>query len=178
MTHYLEILEKNLQKNKYEEFLKRVETPFKKFSKEIYQSELLNFSHITTIYSEFLGVGQGSTPQSDDIFLGVITAISIMNPEIKKKLAHLAVMKYENFTTEKSSILIRKFLRGNFPEEVQELINLMKVKNRIGEFEREIRRIKAIGASSGLFFLVGLLWQIKYYEKLTQNLKGNKENIY
>ncbi|MCK5343677.1 MAG: hypothetical protein KAR20_09745, partial [Candidatus Heimdallarchaeota archaeon] len=66
----------------------------------------------------------------------------------------------------KSSILIRKFLRGNFPVEVQKLINLMDVKNQADKFEWELRKVKMIGASSGLFFLVGVLWQIQYYEKL------------
>ena len=164
MSPYLDVLEKNLQRESYVQILKRIEIPLKKFSEEILLSSSLNFSNISTIYSELLGVGQGSTPQSDDIFLGVITTISIMDPKIKEKLVRLAVMKYEDFTTKKSSILIRKFLRGNFPEEIQKLVNLLRAKNRIDEFTDELRRVKAIGASSGLFFLVGLLWQLKYYE--------------
>ena len=166
MTLQIEILKRNLQKNKYEQFLKRLETPLKNFSEEILQTEALNISKINNIYSKLLGIGQGSTPQSDDIFLGVITVMSIMDPKIKVKLINLATMRYESFTTKKSSILIRKFLRGNFPVEVQKLINLMDVKNQADKFEWELRKVKMIGASSGLFFLVGVLWQIQYYEKL------------
>ena len=91
--------------------------------------------------------------------------MSIMEPEIKEKLLQLATMRYESFTTKKSSILIRKFLRGNFPPEVQKLITLFEVKNQTDKFESELRKVKMIGASSGMYFLVGLLWQLQYYEK-------------
>ena len=87
-----------------------------------------------------------------------------MEPEIKEQFLQLATIRYETFTTKKSSILIRKFLRGNFPPEVQTLITLIGVKNQTGKFESELRKVKMIGASSGMFFLVGLLWQIQYYE--------------
>ncbi|MHA1444549.1 MAG: oxamate carbamoyltransferase subunit AllH family protein [Candidatus Hodarchaeales archaeon] len=165
MSHHLKILQRNLQKIEYEGLLDRLETPLKKFQKEILQSEVSNTSEINAIYSELLGVGQGSTPQSDDIFLGVITMMSIIKPEIKEKFLQLATIRYENFTTKKSCILIRKFLRGNFPVEVQKLITLFKVKNQQDKFERELRKVKMVGASSGMYFLVGLLWQIQYYEK-------------
>ena len=164
MSHHLKILQRNLQKNQYEGLLDRLETPLKKFQKEILQSEVSNTSEINAIYSELLGVGQGSTPQSDDIFLGVITMMSIIKPEIKEKFLQLATIRYETFTTKKSSILIRKFLRGNFPPEVQKLITLIGVRNQTDKFESELRKVKMIGASSGMFFLVGLLWQIQYYE--------------
>ena len=166
MSHHIEILERNLQNNEYEQFLKRVETPLNNFSQDIIQNVSINIMHLNAIYSELLGVGEGSTPQSDDVFLGVITVISILDPKTKQKFVNLAVMKYEDFTTKKSSILIRKFLRGNYPVEVQKIIEFLNVKDRIDEFEREIRKVKSIGASSGIFFLVGLLWQLQYYEKL------------
>ena len=166
MSYHREILQRNLQKDKYKQFLDSLETPLRQFQEEILQSKILNIKKVNTIYSELLGNGHGSTPQSDDIFLGVITVMSIMDPKIKVKLINLATMRYESFTTKKSSILIRKFLRGNFPVEVQKLINLMDVKNQADKFEWELRKVKMIGASSGLFFLVGVLWQIQYYEKL------------
>jgi hypothetical protein len=166
MSHHLEILERNLQKDEYIQFLKRISTPLKKFSEEIIQTRPINIVHLNTIYSELLGVGEGSTPQSDDVFLGVITVISILDPKTKEKFINLAVMKYEDFTTKKSSILIRKYLRGNFPEEVQKIIKYLNVKDRIEEFEGEVRKIKSIGASSGIFFLLGLFWQLQYYENL------------
>ena len=165
MSLHLEILKGNLQKNRYEQLLDRLETPLKKFQEEILQSGVLKTLKVKTIYSELLGIGQGSTPQSDDIFLGVITVMRIMKPEIREKLLHLATMRYETFTTKKSSILIRKFLHGNFPREVKKLINLLEVKNQIDRFESELRKVKMIGASSGMYFLVGLLWQLQYYEK-------------
>ena len=165
MSHHLKILQRNLQKIEYEGLLDRLETLLKKFQEEILQSEVSNTSEINAIYSELLGVGQGSTPQSDDIFLGVITMMSIIEPEIKEQFLQLATIRYENFTTKKSSILIRKFLRGNFPPEVQKLITLFEVKNQTDKFESELRKVKMIGASSGMYFLVGLLWQLQYYEK-------------
>jgi len=165
MFLHLDILKKNLQKNHYKQLLDRLETPLKRFQEETRQSGVLNTLKVNTIYSELLGIGQGSTPQSDDIFLGVITVMRIMKPEIREKLLHLATMRYETFTTKKSSILIRKFLHGNFPREVKKLINLLEVKNQIDRFESELRKVKMIGASSGMYFLVGLLWQLQYYEK-------------
>jgi len=167
MSYYLDILKRNLQKNKYKQLLDRLETPLKQFQKEILHYEVLNIAKMNTIYSELLGLGQGSTPQSDDVFLGIIATMSIMDPEIKTKLSDLATMRYETFTTKKSSILIRKFLRGNFPQEVQKLIKLLEEKNQTDKFESELRKVKTIGASSGMFFLVGVLWQIQYYEKLS-----------
>ncbi|MHA1946801.1 MAG: oxamate carbamoyltransferase subunit AllH family protein [Candidatus Hodarchaeales archaeon] len=166
MSHHLEILERNLHKNDYVHFLNRIEAPLNKFSEEIIQTGPMNILHLNTIYSELLGLGEGSTPQSDDVFLGVITVISILDPKTKQKFVNLAVMKYEDFTTKKSSILIRKFLHGNFPKEVQNLMRLLKRQDQMNKFETELRKIKVIGASSGLFFLVGLLWQLQYYEKL------------
>jgi hypothetical protein len=166
MSHHLEILERNLQKNDYVHFLNRIEAPLKKFSEEIIQTGPIDILHLNTIYSELLGLGEGSTPQSDDVFLGVITVISILDLKTKEKFVNLAVMKYEDFTTKKSSIMIRRFLRGNYPVEVQKIIESLNGKDRIDEFESEIRKVKSIGASSGFFFLVGLLWQLQYYEKL------------
>jgi hypothetical protein len=32
------------------------------------------------------------------------------------------------------------------------------------QYKREIQRIKLLGASSGIFFLVGVLWQLNYYQ--------------
>jgi hypothetical protein len=165
MSYNLKILQRNLQKVEYEELLDRLESPLKKFQEQILQSEISNTSEINAIYSELLGVGQGSTPQSDDVFLGVITMMSIMEPDMKNRFLQLATMRYETFTTKKSSILIRKFLRGNFPNEVQKLITLLEVKNQTDKFESELRKVKMIGASSGMYFLVGMLWQIQYYEK-------------
>ncbi|MHA2277616.1 MAG: oxamate carbamoyltransferase subunit AllH family protein [Candidatus Kariarchaeaceae archaeon] len=160
------IIERNIQKNKYEQLLERLDVPLKRFQEEIHQPGILNAKKMNTIFSDFLGIGKGSTPQSDDVFLGVLTVMSIIEPNIAVNYSYLATMKYETFTTKKSSILIRKFLLGNFPREVQKLIRLLKRKDQMDKFESEIRKIKVIGASSGLFFLVGLLWQFRYYEKI------------
>jgi hypothetical protein len=166
MSHHQSIIERNLQKNKYEQFLERIETPLVQFQEEIHQSGILNIENMNTILSDLLGVGKGSTPQSDDVFLGVLTVMTIIEPNISIKFLHLATIRFETFTTKKSSIMIRKFLHGNFPKEVLKLVNLLKVKNQIDKFEFELRKVKTIGASSGMFFLVGLLWQIQYYENL------------
>ena len=166
MNYYLETLKKNLDKENYQPFLKRLEIPLKDFSDQIFLSEVLNTSSINSVYSKLLGIGQGSTPQSDDVFLGVITAMSIMNPEVEQKLFHLAALRYETFTTKKSSILIRKILRGNFPQEILRLIQLMRSNTQTIELENEIRKVKEIGASSGIYFLVGLFWQLRYCENL------------
>ena len=166
-NNHVKILKKYLQENEYTSFLTRIKIPLERFLEEIIQSETLNISNLQKIYSELLGIGEGSTPQSDDIFLGVIAAISVLDPKTRHKLVNLAVIKYEDFTTKKSSILIRKFLRGNFPKEVKKIIKNLEVKDRIDEFENEVRKIKSIGESSGNYFLVGLLHQFQYYEKLT-----------
>ena len=165
MDYSIDILRMSLLYEEYESFLKRIEMPLIQIIDEIFQKRPLNSSMLNDMYSKVLGIGQGSTPQSDDVFLGVMTALSVMNPELVDKLLNLALYRYESFTTKKSANLIRKVLRGNFPIEIQGLVDILKVKSQNNVFQREVLKIKRIGASSGIYFLVGILWQLENYEK-------------
>ena len=69
------------------------------------------------------------------------------------------------------------FFQGHFPidpimpgvlilESMAQVGGLLAYLTDQDKFEGELQKVKTIGASSGMFFLVGLLWQIQYYEKL------------
>lgn len=123
---------------------------------------LNNLSHI-------LGYGLGSTPESDDIFLGVLIALYCMNPTLKKEFEFLSVLPFERYTTAKSAQLIRRILKQHFPPEIIPFIELLKNSfrgnHRKSSFEQEIRKIRALGASSGYYFLIGVLWELKFLSK-------------
>jgi hypothetical protein len=81
---------------------------------------------------------------------------------------------FERFTTPKSSHLIRKILTKNFPSEITPLIELLKIQKNdnktIHQFELEVRKIRTLGASSGYFFLLGVLWELENYQAWLQSL--------
>lgn len=119
--------------------------------------------------STILGYGLGSTPESDDIFLGILAAIYCFRPDLHEEFEFLSNFTFERYTTSKSAKLFRKFLKKNFPLEIIPFLNLLRVPLKDNQtkfrFEQEICKIRAIGTSSGINFLFGVLWEIQYYEK-------------
>ncbi len=115
---------------------------------------------------QILGIGEGSTPISDDFLIGILSAIYITTPNILEKYIILSKFPFQKFTTFKSAQLIRQVLSQNIPNELIRFLNFLKTpltsKKSIIQFEREINRIKSIGASSGYYFLFGILWELKF----------------
>ncbi|MHA1994388.1 MAG: oxamate carbamoyltransferase subunit AllH family protein [Candidatus Hodarchaeales archaeon] len=178
MSQLTHILNVELSLKNYQWLLTRLEPMLLKFQREI-NDFIGNFNTlVTSTVPNLLGIGEGSTPQADDLFLGMITTIICKEPSSSEFLGGLSTIKYENFTTQKSASLIRRFLRENYPKELKTFIGLLKVKSlsssNIRKFQLEIQKIKKIGASSGYFFLVGVLWQLNFYENHRQNLIVNK----
>ena len=168
MSDYTNILSAELAKEKYKRLLTRIEPFLLMFQTEIHNSNDKSRGITTSTIPNLLGIGEGSTPQSDDLYLGIVATIKCKEPSLSEVLQNLSLIKYESYTTRKSSSLIRSFLRYNFPDEIKPIIELLKIDfpstAHIMKFKLEIQKIKLIGASSGYYFLVGVLWQLEYYE--------------
>ncbi|MFX0085133.1 MAG: DUF2877 domain-containing protein [Candidatus Hodarchaeota archaeon] len=115
---------------------------------------------------QILGVGEGSTPISDDFLIGILSAIYITAPNILEKYTLISKFPFQRYTTFKSAQLIRKVLLQEMPNELFRFLNVLKTplasKKSINQFEREINRVKSIGVSSGYYFLFGILWELKF----------------
>lgn len=152
----------------YQKVFNEIENHLKEFYKNFTNLSRMPVSQIMTNLSHILGYGLGSTPESDDIFLGVIAAIYCLNSDRIKEFEFLSKFPFERFTTMKSSKMCREFLNHNFPAELSIFLELMKAplndnKSR-DRFKQEVRKISKIGSSSGSYFLRGVLWKLKYFE--------------
>ncbi|WP_455143607.1 oxamate carbamoyltransferase subunit AllH family protein [Candidatus Hodarchaeum mangrovi] len=109
-----------------------------------------------------LGEGKGSTPESDDIIIGILCCFQIFKPEYD--FSFLSSFPFEKFTTSKSSILLRSILRKRYPKELQKFLDLLN-KSSLSSIQRrafssEIQKIAQIGATSGVNFLHGIFWEM------------------
>lgn len=147
----------------------KIESSLMEFRKSLTNLRGNSINEIMRNLSLILGVGLGSTPESDDIFLGILAAIYCFQMDIRQKFEFLSHFPFERFTTLKSAQLCRRFLKKNFPSEIVPFLNLLKdpLQNDQSKFlfEQEIRKIKTIGTSSGYYFLLGVLWELKRNEK-------------
>lgn len=143
--------------------------PLKEFHKNFSNLADNTVSKIKKNLSCILGYGLGSTPESDDVFLGILATIYCMNPQISKEFEFLAQIPFEKLTTLRSARLCRRFLRENFPSELLPFLRLLRTQliddQTKFRFEQEIRKIRRIGTSSGYYFLLGVLWELKYVTK-------------
>ncbi|MHA2238380.1 MAG: oxamate carbamoyltransferase subunit AllH family protein [Candidatus Hodarchaeales archaeon] len=168
MIEVIKVLEEGLNSSDYQWLLERINQPLESFQSLLRTDRIQNASMFDQPIKKILGIGAGSTPQSDDIFLGKIATMNLLEPDLELKLLILASYRFEEVTTKESSILIRRFLRKNNPDEILQFLEALK-KNISDLFNKknlknEIQKVKSIGASSGTFFLVGVLWQLRYYE--------------
>ncbi len=176
MSKVVQIIDMEISTDDSHWLILQIEPLLIKFQQEIYQyPNSINEIKERTL-PNMLGIGVGSTPESDDIFIGVITAMKCIQPSISNILYELSSIKFEEYTTKKSASLIRYFLRGHYPDEIKPFTDLLKHKyltqEHIKSLKSEIRKIKVVGASSGYNFLIGTLWQLKFYEKQRQKLIG------
>ncbi len=148
--------------------------------KEFFQKVKLPLNQQTAndIYlnlSKLIGKGQGSTPEYDDLFCGLI-AYLIVEKEIEDETLLLLVKyPYERQTTLKSSKIIRRILNKNYPTELVNFLELisheLSTDDQITQFRNESKKILSIGASSGYYFLKGTLFGLKLSETYNYNLK-------
>ncbi len=142
------------------------------------RDKLLSYKRLTQSdmakdLSNILGTGKGSTPLSDDFFLGFLSTIYRLekaNSIFQSNIMILSKYPFEKHTTAKSSTLLRKILISNFPNEIKGYIALLTdaldTPVQLSAFKNEIRNIMMIGASSGKFFLLGSLWEIQLQEEI------------
>ena len=151
--------------NNEQKILQKIENPLKNFQKEFANLKEKQTEEVLKNLSQILGYGLGSTPESDDLFLGVLIAKYCLNEEVCENFEYLTKIPYEKLTTSKSAQLIRSFLNLNFPSEIHPFIELLTLQledNQVKlKFEHEIRKIRTFGTSSGYYFLVGILWELK-----------------
>lgn len=149
--------------------LQEIMDPLMKFQKDFTNLREKQLKQISRNLSQILGYGQGSTPASDDIFLGILAAKYCLNKEVGEEFEYLAKVPFESFTTSESAKIIRGFLIWNFPTEIIPFLELLKQElehNQVKfQFEQESRKIKTLGTTSGYYFLLGVLWELKYNEK-------------
>ncbi len=186
IVKYIQCLEKLLIPTEGRFSLKELKDPHSTFSirRNIFneiEDSLIEFREIFTRLtvepnseimrnlSQILGYGLGSTPESDDILLGILATIYCINSDISNEFDVLSQFPFERFTSRKSAQLFRKFLHHNFPRELQPFLKIFREQSpestAISRFEQEARKIRTIGASSGHYFLLGVLWELEYYEK-------------
>jgi hypothetical protein len=168
MNQLINLLEKKLTTSDYKSILNRINNHLLSFQVQLREDQVQYDVIFNQYLRKILGIGLGSTPQSDDVFLGIIATMNMLETNLESKLHFLASYKFEQLTTKESAILIRQFLRKNYPEEIKRFLeiigdNIVKMKEE-EKFERRIIEIKSIGASSGEFFLLGVLWYLRYSE--------------
>ncbi|MHA2173456.1 MAG: oxamate carbamoyltransferase subunit AllH family protein [Candidatus Hodarchaeales archaeon] len=176
MIEVIKVLEESLNSADYQWLLERINQPLESFQSLLRSDQIQNASIFDQPIRKILGIGAGSTPQSDDIFLGKIATMNLLEPDLESKLLILASYRFEEVTTKKSSILIRRFLRKNNPDEILQFLEVLN-KNipdlvREKDLKNEIQKIIVIGASSGSFFLVGVLWQLRYCQSPLNQFSG------
>jgi hypothetical protein len=144
----------------------RINPSLLKFRKNFKKLTKIPVFAILDSLSQILGYGEGSTPISDDIFLGMIATIYSLESDISKEFELLARIPFERFTTSKSSQLCRNFFYLKFPIEIECYLELIKTSLsdplRKSLFKREIKKIYTFGASSGKSFLLGSLWELNF----------------
>lgn len=144
----------------------KIENHLREFCENFSNLRDKTISEIMRILSHILGYGLGSTPESDDIFLGILATIYCLNSHVSKEFEFLSQFPFERFTTQKSAQLCRKFLNQNFPFELLPFLELLKARLKDDQtkfrFEQEIRKIRTIGTSSGEYFLLGVLWKLEF----------------
>ncbi|UCG01209.1 MAG: DUF2877 domain-containing protein [Candidatus Heimdallarchaeota archaeon] len=145
--------------------LQMINSPLKEFQKDFMNLREKQIDSLMRNLSQILGYGLGSTPQSDDLFLGILTAKYCLNKEVSEIFRYLTNLPFEKLTNSRSAQLIRRFLNQNFPPEIIPFIKLLKAQLDNQEklqFEHEVRKIRTFGNSSGYYFLLGVLWELKY----------------
>jgi hypothetical protein len=151
--------------------LQKIEGPLREFQKDFFSLIEKKIAEIERNLSQILGYGLGSTPESDDIFIGTLVANLCLNENIDDHCKYLSMFPFERFTTPKSAQLIRNILTRNFPPELIPFIELLKIRKEdyqlIHQFELEVRKIRTLGASSGYYFLLGVLLELENYQKDT-----------
>ena len=167
MFNQIETIKKTINTKEYDWLRDHLETQLLEFEEAIHEKTPFYLNKLQPITSNIIGIGEGSTPKSDDIFLGIVTTLHCKEPEIGSKLSRLTTIPFEKLTTRRSSLLIRLFLRNNIPDELTKFTRLLSLKSLTPsqslKFNKELKRIKLIGASSGRYFLNGVLWQLEYY---------------
>ncbi len=168
MNEVVKILEEILQGTNYHQIFGKINQFLERFQSLIREDKFQYDTIFDHSLRNFLGIGGGSTPESDDIFLGIITTMNLFEPELGEKLLLMSSYRYEDVTTKESSILIRRFLRKNYPREIKPFLSLMMKNKNERKWKRKfntiISEVNSIGASSGTSFLQGVLWQLHYYE--------------
>jgi hypothetical protein len=163
----------SFQQNKAD-LLQKIEDPLREFQKGFSNLREKKIAEIERNLSHILGYGLGSTPESDDIFIGTLVAKFCLNEDTDDNCKYLSMFPFERFTTPESSRLIRKILTRNFPPEIIPFIQLLKIQKEdyqlTGQFEIEVQKIRTLGASSGYYFLLGVLLELKNYQKMRLQL--------
>ncbi len=174
MVDLIQFLREEISLDKNLWLLSQVERYLIRFQTEIHNWPQSRDRIVKSTLPNLLGIGEGSTPESDDLFLGIIATMKIKESSIRGFLSEMSIIKYEDYTTKKSAYLIRCFLRDNFPDELKEFTDFLALESQdslhVKDLKSTIKRIKRIGASSGYTFLSGCLWQLQYYENHRQNL--------
>ncbi|MHA2245936.1 MAG: oxamate carbamoyltransferase subunit AllH family protein [Candidatus Hodarchaeales archaeon] len=163
------LLEPQSRSINQQKIFSKIENFLREFCENFSNLREKSISEIMRILSHILGYGLGSTPESDDIFLGILATIYCFNSHVSKEFEILSQIPFERFTTKKSAKLCRRFLNQNFPFELLPFLELLKTKLKNNKtksrFEQEIRKIRTIGASSGEYFLLGVLWKLQFNDK-------------
>jgi hypothetical protein len=146
--------------------IEKIEPNLRNFRESLKKLSENSFADLEPDLIQILGIGEGSTPISDDIIMGILSAIYTTDPSILDKYGLLSKFPFQRYTTNKSAQLIRKVLLQDLPNDILTFLNLLKTplesKKSNVQFKREIKKIKTIGASSGYHFLFGILWELKF----------------
>ena len=102
-----------------------------------------------------VGLGLGLTPTGDDVLVGLLASLKGRGSQHTSDLEDL-MRGYADRTTDVSADLLRAAAAGYFPFALVDLAN-SKPDRGAGEIESLVRRICAIGATSGMDTLLGFM---------------------
>ncbi|MHA1969377.1 MAG: oxamate carbamoyltransferase subunit AllH family protein [Candidatus Hodarchaeales archaeon] len=80
------------------------------FRNKLSEVNVISINSLSESLTQILGVGEGSTPISDDFLIGIFFTINYTDPSLADQIELLTQFPFQRYTTSKSAQLIRKFL--------------------------------------------------------------------
>ena len=147
------ILQAGRQRRPADPFQPQIDAILERWIETVNSGELL----------DLIGLGSGSTPSGDDVLVGLLaglTAFGEVSGEARANLASLRQALHKDKsqrTTQPSAQMIDAASAGFFPEPLCDLLSHLQLPSTDAPLRVAVENVLALGASSGLCMLHGLI---------------------
>lgn len=130
-----------------------------------------NISTAKILASQLAGLGQGLTPSGDDFIMGALHAAWILHPpEVAKQLTEEIANTATPLTTSLSAAWIRSAGRGEAGELWHQLFDTLVAGDEV-EIQKRVKKILAVGETSGADALAGFVDVFENWERMVQRIR-------